>query len=131
MALLSAASLKQLFDEFSICCCLSLFLAKSAATPNPKNRSFGVSVRIGGVGVAATGGGAKMTPWQPARSDADFFTTSRRPGKSATCQTGLVDQTIMHKVCHNCSLNTDGFLSGIIRQNWNDTEKISMAPAQG
>ena len=24
-----------------------------------------------------------------------------------------------------------GFLSGIIRQNWNDTEKISMAPAQG
>ena len=26
---------------------------------------------------------------------------------------------------------TLGFLSGIIRQNWNDTEKISMAPAQG
>ena len=24
-----------------------------------------------------------------------------------------------------------GFLSGIIRQNWNGTEKISMAPAQG
>ena len=24
-----------------------------------------------------------------------------------------------------------GFPSGIIRQNWNDTEKISMAPAQG
>ena len=24
-----------------------------------------------------------------------------------------------------------GFLSGITRQNWNDTEKISMAPAQG
>ena len=24
-----------------------------------------------------------------------------------------------------------GFLSGIIRQNWNDTENISMAPAQG
>ena len=24
-----------------------------------------------------------------------------------------------------------GFLSGIIRQNWNDTEKISMASAQG
>ena len=24
-----------------------------------------------------------------------------------------------------------GFLSGIIRQNWNDTEKTSMAPAQG
>ena len=24
-----------------------------------------------------------------------------------------------------------GFPSGIIRSNWNDTEKISMAPAQG
>ena len=24
-----------------------------------------------------------------------------------------------------------GVLSGLIRQNWNDTEKISMAPAQG
>ena len=27
--------------------------------------------------------------------------------------------------------NSQGFPSGIIRQNWNDTEKISMAPAQG
>ena len=40
-------------------------------------------------------------------------------------------------LCHShCVLTVDqhyviGFLSGIIRQNWNDTEKISMAPAQG
>ena len=37
-------------------------------------------------------------------------------------------------LCHShCVLTVDqhyviGFLSGIIRQNWNDTEKISMAP---
>ena len=24
-----------------------------------------------------------------------------------------------------------GFLSGILRENWKDTDKISMAPAQG
>ena len=33
------------------------FSAKAAATTPKKNRSFGVSVRIGGVGVAGTGGG--------------------------------------------------------------------------
>ena len=27
--------------------------------------------------------------------------------------------------------HTAGFPSGIIRYNWNDTEKFSMAPAQG
>ena len=27
--------------------------------------------------------------------------------------------------------DTSGFPSGIIRENWNDTENISMAPAQG
>ena len=33
---------------------------------------------------------------------------------------------------HACpGTHTSGFPSGIIRSNWNDTEKISMAPAQG
>ena len=37
----------------------------------------------------------------------------------------------IHLHASKYSVMYNGFLSGIIRQNWNDTEKISMAPAQG
>ena len=32
---------------------------------------------------------------------------------------------------YNMCTNTEGSPSGIVRSNWNDTEKISVAPAQG
>ena len=80
------------------------------------------SSNAGGVGEPAPGGG-KMTPWVPV-----CFRAFRPPlpGRLAKKQ----------KRCHcHCVLTIGqqsclGFLSGIIRQNWNDTEKISMAPAQ-
>ena len=49
-------------------------------------------------------------------------------------ETKMKEQT---KEIHKNKLNDTltlyyiGFPSGIIRYNWNDTEKISMAPAQG
>ena len=71
-----------------------------------------------------------MTPWQPDRTDEDFFRTSRRPSKSATCEKDL-GAGFETQVLSLLMQTLAGFLSGIIRQNWNDTEKISMAPAQG
>ena len=54
-------------------------------------------------------GGAKMTSWQPDRTDADFFRTSRRPSKSATCEKGpwsRLQSTSAYTVDAECPLDS-------------------------
>ena len=87
------------------------------------NRSFGVVVRSWWGGRAGTGRG-ENEPLGACLLSRVLFAAAW-----GDCQQKVL--------CHShCVLTVDqlsdlGFLSGIIRQNWNDTEKISMAPAQG
>ena len=73
-----------------------------------------------------------MTPAPPFRFARALGLVGERPRNSATYRRGQARWP--SKVCRDLStwaLFHFGFLSGIIRQNWNDAEKISMAPAQG
>ena len=83
----AAALMQQSFHEFRCCCLPSLFRQRQ---PRHENKKTGLSAFLSGlVGWAWLAlGGAKMTSWQPDRTDADFFRTSRRPSKSATCEKG-------------------------------------------
>ena len=57
---------------------------------------------------------------------------SRSAGRGCGSNAGVAGGWITQTPSSGDALFTNlGFLSGIIRQNWNDTEKISMAPAQG
>ena len=83
-------------------------------------------------GRAGTGGGRKTTPACCFRCFARFWYDQQEAehscylsaGAGMLCRCFVLNSTF-------CTSHYHGFLSGIIRQNWNDTEKISMAPAQG
>ena len=82
-------------------------------------------------GRAGTGGGEKPLPPAAFVALRVFGLTSKRPSTAATCQ--LEQACCAEDLCQRAHfpISYPGFLSGIIRQNWNDTEKISMATAQG
>ena len=93
---------------------------------------FCAPVPFGGVGVAGTGRGVKWPLRCCFASRALWDWTAR--GRDTVLLTGVgkrADPAMCVKILESWTLSHFGFLSGIIRQNWNDTEKISMAPAQG
>ena len=100
-------------------------------TRTSRNSAFCVAAGFGGVGVPAPGG-RKTTPACCFRCFARFWYDQQEAehscylsvGAGMLCRCSVLKSTL-------CTSHNPGFLSGIIRQNWNDTEKISMAPAQG
>ena len=82
--------------------------------------------------MAGTGRGVKWPLRCCFASRALWDWTAR--GRETVLLTGVgkrADPAMCVKILESWTLSHFGFLSGIIRQNWNDTEKISMAPAQG
>ena len=86
------------------------------------NMSFGVFVKCWWGGRAGTGRG-ENDPLGTRLLSRVLRADAWEAGNKVLCHSHCVLTVDQHYVI--------GFLSGIIRQNWNDTEKISMAPAQG